>query len=179
MTYLDIINFWFDEIEQPLWWKKDENFDQLIRDRFMPVHRQAAGGELFEWRKSELGRLAEVIILDQFSRNIFRGTESAFAFDGMALILAQEAVASGADIQLSPVHKSFLYMPYMHSESKFIHSLAVELYKQPGLESNYEFELKHKVIIDEFGRYPHRNCILGRESSAAELEFLMGPDSSF
>ncbi|EOA3786486.1 DUF924 family protein, partial [Vibrio vulnificus] len=103
----------------------------------------------------------------------------AFAQDPLALALAQEAVALGADGELSLQEKSFLYMPYMHSESPFIHQEAVRLFAQPGLEHNYDFELRHKAIIDQFGRYPHRNAILGRKSTPEEVEFLKQPGSGF
>lgn len=118
-------------------------------------------------------------MLDQFSRNIHRDTPRAFAQDGMALVLAQEAVASGVLDQLEPIERAFLLMPWMHSESRLIHVEAERLFKAWAPESNYDFELRHKAIIDRFGRYPHRNAILGRESSVAEVEFLKQPGSSF
>ena len=134
---------------------------------------------MFEWRASAKGRLAEIILLDQFSRNIHRDSALAFANDALALALAQEAVANKCEHELTPVENSFLYMPYMHSESLMIHEQAVELYKNNGLENNYQYELKHKVIIERFGRYPHRNKLLGRESTPEEIEFLNQPGSSF
>jgi len=173
----DILKFWFEEIDPSQWWKKDLDFDRLIIQRFLPVHTQAARGELFAWRKEPRGRLAEVIVLDQFSRNMFRDTPQAFAYDSLALVLAQEAVSAGADQALLPAERSFLYMPYMHSESSVIHEVAVQLFQNLG--KAYEFELKHKAIIDRFGRYPHRNKILGRESTAEETEFLKQPGSGF
>ena len=118
-------------------------------------------------------------MLDQFSRNINRGEAQAFANDALALGLAQEAVAAGADRLLAPAERAFLYMPYMHSESAAIHALAVALFSQPGLEHNLDFELRHKAIIDRFGRYPHRNAVLGRASTAEEAAFLQTPGSSF
>lgn len=177
--YQDVLRFWFEEIEPKMWWVADRNFDLRIRDRFQAIHEQAARGELFAWRKEPKGRLAEVIVLDQFSRNIHRGTPAAFAQDPMALALAQEAIAAGADKDLSAVERSFLYLPYMHSESRRIHQVAEGLYRANGLQDNYKFELRHKDIIDRFGRYPHRNQILGRASSAEEIEFLKQPGSSF
>ena len=179
MTYDDILNFWFKEIEESAWWQKDEAFDQLIIDRFSYIHEKAAQGELFEWRLSPKGALAEIIILDQFSRNMFRDTAQAFAYDGMALILSQEAIAAEFDRELSPIENVFLFMPFMHSESATIHELAVALYTKNGIQNNLDFELKHKAIIDRFGRYPHRNEILGRESTAEEIAFLKEPNSSF
>ena len=176
MSYEEILAFWFEEIEPAKHWVKDPEFDQLLRDRFGAVHRAATQGELYQWREKPEGRLAEVIVLDQFSRNMFRDQPESFASDSLALMLAQEAVANGADKQIDPGRVSFLYMPYMHSESPIIHKVAVELFAVHG---SMEFELKHKAIIDRFGRYPHRNECLGRESTPEELEFLQGPDSSF
>lgn len=179
MHFEEIISFWFNDITPQQWWQKDEEFDQLISTRFSNIHQQASAGELFYWRKTAQGRLAEIIILDQFSRNMFRDTPKAFASDTLALVLAQEAISVKADKALSPTLRSFLYMPFMHSESALIHVEAEKLYKKNGIEANYEFELKHKNIIDKFGRYPHRNEILGRESTEEEIEFLTQPGSSF
>ncbi|MCX4029460.1 DUF924 domain-containing protein [Endozoicomonas sp. SM1973] len=178
-TFTAILDFWFNEITPQQWWAKDDNFDQLIKDRFLSIHTQAVTGELYHWRKQTEGRLAEVIIIDQFSRNIFRNKPEAFRWDSMALVLAQEAVALQLDAQLSTQQRAFLYMPYMHSESLVIHEQAVKLFSQPGLESNLSFELKHKVIIEQFGRYPHRNQLVGRQSTSEEQIFLTKPGSSF
>lgn len=179
MNYQTVIDFWFSEINEKQWWVKDDALDETIRERFSAYHEAAVAGELYHWRVQPEGRLAEVIVLDQFSRNMFRNMPWAFAWDGMALVLAQEAVNCGADQHLEGAKRAFLYMPYMHSESKIIHEQAVQLFKAPGLENNYEFELKHKAIIDRFGRYPHRNELLGRESTEEELAFLQEPGSSF
>ena len=179
MTFDDVLNFWFEEIDQSKWWVKDEVFDQLIRDRFLQLHEQAVRCELFSWRISPQGRLAEVILLDQFSRNMFRDTPNAFAFDSQALILAQEAIHIEADLALTETQRSFLYMPFMHSESLKIHEEAVPIFKRLGKEGTLRFEIRHKEIIETFGRYPHRNKILGRESSAEEIKFLQQPGSSF
>lgn len=175
----EILNFWFKEIEPALWWKKDTNFDQLIAKRFSAIHTSACRCELFTWRKTVRGRLAEIIVLDQFSRNMFRDSPLAFANDALALALAQEAIAIDADQALSPVERSFLYLPFMHSESLIIHEQAVVFYEKNGIATNLDFELKHKVIIERFGRYPHRNGVLGRDSTAEEVEFLKGPGSGF
>ena len=174
-----VLDFWFGEIKPARWWKKDRAFDELIRDRFGEIHQAGANGELLHWRARDRGRLAEIIVLDQFSRNIYRDTEDAFACDGMALVLAQEAVARRVDRNMTANEKAFLYMPYMHSESPLIHEEAVRLYSQKGLERNLDFELRHKKIIDRFGRYPHRNRILGRVSTGEETEFLKQPGSGF
>ncbi|MEE4242613.1 MAG: DUF924 family protein [Desulfopila sp.] len=174
-----VLKFWFDDTSPAQWWKKDEDFDEVIRQRFTAVHRQAVRCELFYWRSTAHGRLAEILILDQFSRNMFRNSPQAFANDPLALALAQEAVACGADRQMSAVKRSFFYLPFMHSESRIIHEEAEKLYSQPGLESNLEWEIKHRKIIERFNRYPHRNDILGRQSTAEEREFLKQPGSSF
>lgn len=174
-----VLSFWFEEIDRSSWFKKDTDFDAEILARFGEYHRAATEGELLSWRVSAEGRLAEILVLDQFSRNMFRDTPAAFASDGLALILSQEAVRCCADRDLDASAKAFLYMPYMHSESRLIHRLAVQLFDQPGLEDNLRFEHHHREIIERFGRYPHRNTILGRESTPEELEFLAGPGSSF
>ncbi|RMH18945.1 MAG: DUF924 domain-containing protein, partial [Gammaproteobacteria bacterium] len=125
------------------------------------------------------GRLAEIIVLDQFSRNLYREDPRAFAQDALALALSQEAIAQEADQALSASQKAFLYMPFMHSESAIIHEMALKLFDQPGLEGNLDFEIQHKTIIDQFGRYPHRNAILGRSSTEAEQKFLQNPGAGF
>jgi len=172
MHYEAIIDFWFKEIEPKYWWKKDSDFDRLIADRFLEVHKAAARCELYIWRDKPLGRLAEIIVLDQFSRNIYRGNPLSFAYDSLALALAQEALTARVNQSLNASQKAFLYMPFMHSESPVIHQRAMELFNEPGLESNLDFEIRHKAIIDRFGRFPHRNKILGRQSTKEEISFL-------
>ncbi|RCK51136.1 membrane protein [Thalassospira profundimaris] len=176
----EILHFWFKELTKKQWFEKDTALDRHISERFADYHAAATRGELFDWRKTAKGRLAEIIILDQFSRNMYRDQPQSFASDAMALVLAQEAVRTKADQALSNMqHRLFLYMPYMHSESDIIHEVALTLFDQPGLEENLDYEKRHKQIIDRFGRYPHRNEILGRTSSAEELDFLKQPGSSF
>ncbi|GAB5501138.1 MAG: DUF924 family protein [Pseudohongiellaceae bacterium] len=178
-TAKDVIQFWFEEITPKQRFKKDEEFDALIIERFKSIHKRASQGLLYTWRDHPLDALAEIIVLDQFSRNMYRDKPKAFAQDTLALVLAQEAIRRKLDTELQASHKAFLYMPFMHSESAEMHDIAVFLFDQPGLEENYNFELKHKVIIDRFGRYPHRNEILKRKSTPEELEFLSQPGSSF
>lgn len=174
-----VLAFWFQEISPKQWWSVDPELDEVMRERFLGLLLCAARGELYDWRVSSRGRLAEIIVLDQFSRNCFRGKPQAFSQDGMALVLSQEAVAAGCLESLEPVERSFLLLPFMHSESPRIHEQAERLYRQFAPEENYRFELRHKAIIDRFGRYPHRNAILGRASSEAELAFLQEPGASF
>lgn len=177
--YEDVLDFWFKELEPKQWWVVDPTLDAKIVERFGALLARAARGELYGWRDTPRGRLAEVIVLDQFSRNIHRNTPAAFSQDPMALALSQEAIASGVLGHLEPVERSFLLMPFMHSESAAIHIEAERLFKEWALPSNHEFELRHKAIIDRFGRYPHRNAMLGRESTPEETEFLQQPGSSF
>lgn len=174
-----VLDFWFAEIDPAMWFKKDDEFDRLLHTRFGQLWQAAAQGELAHWRVTIEGRLAEIIVLDQFSRNLFRNTPRSFACDGMALVLAQEAIASGLCETLSVEQRGFLYLPFMHSESALIHQQAVELFRQLNNGDQLEFELRHKAIIDRFGRYPHRNEILGRESTFEEQEFLQQPGSGF
>lgn len=177
--YTEILRFWFEEVDHSKWWAKDDGFDKLIIERFSGIHAMAGRCELFGWRTDARGRLAEIIVLDQFSRNMFRDSPLSFAQDSLALALAQAAISARADKALSPIERSFLYMPFMHSESLKIHEVAMELFQNNGIQSSLDFEIRHKRIIERFGRYPHRNSVLGRESTADEIEFLKQPGSGF
>jgi uncharacterized protein (DUF924 family) len=179
MNLQEILTFWFEELTPKQHFEKDDALDSDMRERFGLVLEAAARCELFDWRTTPEGRLAEIIVLDQFSRNVYRDTPRAFAQDALALVLAQELVASGQDRSLPMQQRKFAYMPYMHSESALVHAQATTLFAQPGLEDNLRYEQQHATIIARFGRYPHRNAILGRTSSAEELAFLMEPGSSF
>ena len=167
-----VLKFWFEDIKPAQWFKKDPRFDETVKIKFAETHKSASRGELYQWRATTLGRLAEIIVLDQFSRNIFREKPEAFEQDRLALILAQELVLLDLDRQLTVAQKPFAYMPYMHSESKLIHVEALRLFSKGGMDENLNFEIAHKKVIDQFGRYPHRNEILGRISTPKELEFL-------
>ena len=175
----NVLHFWFTELTPQQHFTKDAALDESIRTRFGPTLEAAARCELFPWRTTSEGRLAEILVLDQFSRNVYRDTARAFAQDALALALAQELVASGQDHTLPTAQRVFAYVPYMHSESAVIHEQALELFAQPGMQDTLAFELRHKAIIDRFGRYPHRNAVLGRSSTAEELAFLSAPGSSF
>ena len=179
MTPQTILDYWFSPESQPWWFAKSDAFDAGIRARFAGIWQQAAAGELSHWRKTTRGRLAEIIILDQFSRNLHRNSPLAFAQDGMALILAQEIQRQNDFAALSPTEHQFALLPLMHSESAAIHAAAVDTFARYTEPHIVEFERKHKAIIDSFGRYPHRNAILGRTSSAEEIAFLQQPGSSF
>jgi uncharacterized protein (DUF924 family) len=172
IEYRDVLKFWFEDLKPQDWFSPNPELDKTITERFQNIHKMATLCELDGWRTGPMGRLAEIIVLDQFSRNIYRNRPEAFAWDALALALAQEAINQKAHQELSALKRSFLYMPYMHSESPRIHREAIELFSEPGLDYQREFEVKHKEIIDRFGRYPHRNLALGRESTAEELRFI-------
>lgn len=174
-----VCRFWFDEIRPEQWWSKDPAFDALIRHRFLRLHQKAVSGELDEWRNDPEGALAEIIILDQFSRNMFRGRAESFAFDAQALSLAQAAIRLTYDMKIPGYQRAFMYLPFMHSESIEIQKISVKLYENLGQKENLIYAIKHKIIIDRFGRYPHRNALLNRQSTAEEVQFLQEEGSSF
>ena len=175
----DILHFWFEELSPEQHFAQEDAIDAMIRVRFGATLEAARRCELWNWRSRPQGRLAEIVVLDQFSRNIHRGSPLAFAQDAQALALAQELVAGRHDQALAPAQRAFAYMPYMHSESLVVHAQAMVLFDQPGLENNFSYEVAHRDIIARFGRYPHRNAALGRTSTAQELAFLAQPGSSF
>jgi len=166
-----IIRFWFEEHGQNDWWSANPAFDREIVDRFAGTHAALARGQGFAWRDAAAGRLAEIIVLDQFSRQLFRGDPRAFAQDGMALVLAQEAVAGHHDESLPPTQRGFLYMPFMHSESLVVHEATAPLFAALG-ESFAESANDHLSVLRRFGRYPKRNAVLGRASTPEELAYL-------
>ena len=165
----DVLEFWFDTLEPDDWYKKSDTVDRLIKKRFEATYRRAIAGESPEWRETPEGRLAQVIVLDQLPRNMYRGTAAAYASDSFALAVAQDAVRAGDDRELEDTRRAFLYMPYMHSESRIVHEVAMELFADLP---NLEFEVRHKAVIDRFGRYPHRNEALGRTSTGDERLWL-------
>ncbi|MBK2608039.1 DUF924 family protein [Raoultella ornithinolytica] len=159
----EILQFWF---------RSDAGFDEQIRHRFSDVHQAALRGELAEWRESSSGRLAEIIVLDQFSRNLFRNSPLSFAADGMALALAQELVKQPDFDQLPVERRDFALLPFMHSESPIIHAAALRLYQRYASTRSLRAETEHKRVIDQFGRYPYRNQALGRRSTPEERRWL-------
>lgn len=175
----NVLHFWFEELEPRQHWVKDATLDENIAARFGALHDQAKNGELEAWRSTSEGRLAEILLLDQFSRNIYRDEPESFACDALARRLSMEAIQSGADKLLSVDQRAFLYMPLMHSEEKEDHQLALKVFDQPGLENSLDFERRHWRIIERFGRYPHRNELLGRDSTPEEHNFLTEPGSRF
>jgi uncharacterized protein (DUF924 family) len=178
-AFQHVLQFWFEETTAEQHFQRNDAFDATIRDRFAALHEATCRGEMASWRDQPQGRLAEVIVLDQFSRNLYRDHPRAWAQDGQALVLAQEAVRAGADRLLNTRQRAFLYMPYMHSESRLIHQVALRLFGQPGMSLQLDYEQKHAAIIERFGRYPHRNAVLGRASTPEEIAFLEQPNSAF
>ena len=173
-----ILDFWF--ASEGLWYKKDDAFDETIRQRFAADYERAAAGGLTGWRELPDGCLALIVLLDQFSRNMFRGTARAFATDALALKLAETAVERGFDQALAPARRRFVYMPFMHAEDVDHQRRCVELFAaMSGNSKGLEFANKHLEIIERFGRFPHRNEILGRRNTVEEAAFLETPGSSF
>jgi uncharacterized protein (DUF924 family) len=176
-TPMDILSFWFSDQARPKWFAKDPSFDAVVSARYGATLQAAKRGELFRWRESIRGRLAEIVVLDQFSRNIHRGSATAFESDAQALVLAQEAVRDETRFELAADEKAFLYMPFMHSESIVIHEEGLKLFSEPGLEQHLVYEEEHRRVIQRFGRFPHRNAMLGRASTTEEdLYLAQNPD---
>lgn len=186
----NIIDFWFglpgsesDGKSRKVWFAKDPAFDKEIKTRFFAIYQQAASGQLAGWKASVRGCLALVLLLDQFPRNMFRGDRQCFVADLLALEVAQHAIAQGFDQQLPPVQRQFFYFPLEHSENLEHQNQAVELFStikdDPETASSFPYALRHQEIIQRFGRFPHRNRILGRETTSEEAEFLQQPGSSF
>lgn len=176
MHWQEVYDFWFKQLKSEDWFRVNPTLDETIRNQFEATLIAASKAELSDWRVTAKGALCEIIVLDQFSRNIYRNTPSAFSQDALALVLAQHAIEKGFNKQLTQTEVGFLYLPFMHSESIKIHEVALSLYAE---HPNLDFEIAHKKIIDQFGRYPHRNEILGRASTEQELTFLTQPNSSF
>jgi uncharacterized protein (DUF924 family) len=185
-----ILDFWFgkpDEADygkpRKVWFTKNPEFDQEVRSRFLINYQQAAAGHLDDWKASPLGCLALIILLDQFPRNMFRGQPQTFATDPQALAYAQHTVAQGFDKELLPIQRCFVYLPFEHSENLAHQRQAIELFSTlkdyPECASGVDYAHRHLKVIERFGRFPHRNEILGRETTPEEAEFLKQPGSSF
>lgn len=174
----DVLGFWFEECVPEQWFKKDDAFDQTLRDRFGLVHERVMTRAHERCLTDADTALAATIALDQFSRNMFRGTPAAFAADAKAFAIAEAAVARGFDQSVPEARRQFFYLPFEHAEDAGVQQQSVALFAALGPEA-LRWAEAHKVIIDRFGRFPHRNAILGRVSTPEELEFLAGPGSSF
>ncbi|WIY53205.1 DUF924 family protein [Devosia sp. YIM 151766] len=167
-----VIEFWFVEHDYEDWFGGKPEFDDKLAARFSGLHGEVARGEAWTWRETPEGRLAELIVLDQFSRQLHRGSPDAFAQDKMALVLAQEAVAAGADDAVAREWAQFFYMPYMHAESLVIQNEGVRLFELHGVDALLQFMTDHRDTIARFGRFPFRNRALGRQSTDAELAYM-------
>ena len=166
-----ILRYWFDELHSDAWFRKDESVDAAIRERFGALYEQLAQIRP-QQIATPLESIAAVIALDQFPRNMFRGSPRAFATDALALSIAQHAIARGFDEQLTAQQRLFLYMPFQHAEDRAVQARSIELFSRLGLDENLDYARRHKEIIDRFGRFPHRYEVLGRESTGAEREFV-------
>ena len=179
----EVLGFWFGEGAErgkahKRWFEKDPTFDAAIHDWFLPLYEELANGGLRGWLERPADCLARIVVLDQFPRNMFRGTARAFVTDPLALASARHAVERGFDRGMLDVERQFVYLPFGHSESISDQERACELVRPLG-EDLYDWALRHKRIVERFGRFPHRNAILGRESTPEEIEFLKQPGSSF
>jgi len=174
----EVLRFWFVEISPTLWFAKNKALDQQIRDRFLATHQQLLASEA-AGISGPRTMLAAVIVFDQFSRNLFRGDAHAFAADATARRITNQAIEQGFDAAMSAPERMFLYLPFEHSENVADQARSVALTQTLGNEEWTRFALAHKQIIDRFGRFPHRNAALGRQSTAEEIEMLKGPMSSF
>ena len=175
----DIFNFWFVECAQEQWFKKDSQFDELLEVRFGDTVEQVFAGDLDSWSDSDTGSLALILVLDQFTRNIFRDTPRAFAGDQKALTLSFHCQERGYLATQGISQRHFMLLPMMHSEDLSILDASLPLFKELKMQNVYDYALKHRDIVARFGRFPHRNKILGRTSTVEELEFLTQPGSSF
>lgn len=189
-SWAEVLAFWFGAPDDPghrkkrdKWFGKDPAFDQEVHAAFSPLHQAAARGEVDHWQAEPQSCLALILVFDQFPRNMFRATARAFATDDRALALARHAVAAGFDREVPPVHRTFFYLPFEHSENLEDQRRAVELFRacepSEGYERSLDYARRHMEIIARFGRFPHRNAVLGRENKPAETEFLKQPNSGF
>jgi uncharacterized protein (DUF924 family) len=170
--YQALVNFWFSEEASKYWFNSTTAFDHQLLAEYGAFWQQAKQGELNQWGETAIGSLALVILLDQIPLNIFRGKPDSFSTEAQSILVARAAIGSGFDAVLTTQQRSFLYMPFMHSENLQDQVLALKLFDQPGLEDNLRFSKHHRDIVERFGRFPHRNIILGRESSQAEIKYL-------
>jgi uncharacterized protein (DUF924 family) len=178
-TARDVLDFWFVQHGQEDWFGAKPEFDALIAAEFGDTHAAVARGEGWTWRSTAEGRLAEIIVLDQFSRQLFRGRAQAFAHDDMALVLAQEAVAGGHHNFLPMPQRMFLLLPYQHAESPVVQAESVRLHTALGDPEVLKFAEGHAACIKRFGRFPKRNAALGRQSTEQELEYIASTEGMF
>ena len=174
-----VLAFWFDELTPEQHFAKDDALDATIRERFCALHDLLMASGAAGWRDNPDCLLAAVIVLDQFSRNIHRGTGQAYAADTIALALTLEAIGKRWDVDMAPDRATFLYMPLMHAENVEAQRLCLQKFTALGRAENLRFAMEHAVVIEQYGRFPSRNAALGRQSTAAELEYLKRPDAGW
>lgn len=174
-----MLDYWFDELKPQQQFAKDDAVDAEIARRFGHARNVVLASGAAGWRDKPDALLAAVILLDQFSRNIYRGSPQAFAADPLALALTLEAIGKGWDRDMAPERAAFLYMPLMHAENVEAQRMSLEKFTALGRPENLRFAMEHAVVIEQFGRYPSRNAALGRESTAAEREYLQRPDAGW
>ncbi len=175
----DVLHFWFEELTPGQWFRKDAEVDRTIIARFGDVHTRVATAIPATLLADAATALASIITLDQFSRNIYRASARAFAQDAQALTLATASIAKGFDVAVPVERRLFFYLPFEHAEDRVHQQHSVAMITALGNEKYTAYALAHQAIIERFGRYPHRNAMLGRTSTAEELEFLQEPGSSF
>ena len=173
----EILEFWFAGEAKPLWFASTPEFDEALRERFLATYRAAATGQLENWERTPLGALALVIVLDQFPLNLFRSQPESFATEAAARVVANRAIARDFDREMSPEQRLFLYLPFMHGEALADQERSVRLFQQAGLEESLRFARHHRDLIRRFSRFPHRNAILGRESTPQEIAYLASPEA--
>ena len=174
----EIVAFWFETLKPEDWYRKNPAIDAAITARFGATY-DALTGVPPDWLAEPKGMLAAIIVLDQFPRNMFRDDPRAFATDGAALALAKRAIGEGIDMRLPPDQRAFIYLPFQHAETRDDQARSIELFTALGNPNNLDFAQRHQAIMARFGRFPHRNSVLGRASTAEELAFLQEPGSSF
>lgn len=174
-----VLRFWFDESTPEQWFEKSDDFDRVIESRFGALHAAACRGDCDDWAETADGVLALILVLDQFSRNLFRDDPRAFAQDAKALLLAKGAIAKGFDMAVSEDRRVFFYVPFEHSEDLADQEASLPYFEALTNKEYLRYAVAHRDIIARFGRFPHRNAVLGRESSPEESEFLKTPGSSF
>ena len=177
----DVLDFWFVETQPKQWFQVSEEFDETIRERFSEPYEMAANGQFDDWQNDADGALALCILLDQMPRNMFRDTPKAFDTDKKALVVAKYAISKGLDQVLSPIKRRFLYLPFEHSENLNDQRRCLELFEKIKADDplGYEYAQRHIEVIEKYGRFPHRNKILGRENTPEEEEYLAQPGSGF
>lgn len=175
----DVVRFWFDELTPEQWFKQDDEVDAMIAARFKPAVEQAAASELDDWADTPEGTLGLLILLDQFTRNIYRDSAQAFAQDAKARAITKAALARGFDQKLPMKCRMFVYLPLEHSEDLADQDLCVALCEAMGNENYLDYAKRHRVVIARFGRFPHRNAVLGREPTQEERDYLEGRDTPF